>query len=193
MQPGFFTPYAQFTYATRMVLVRTRGDPLSLTREVAQAVRRADPNLALFDVQSMEARARGSWAKHTAQTVLFALIASIALVLAITGVYAVTSHFVTSRTREFGIRVALGAPRRRILGTAVGRTVRLGVAGGVLGLAGALTLSRLLRATLYETSPLEAGAYVATVVMLVATLLVASYVPVRRALRVDPVEVLRAE
>jgi putative ABC transport system permease protein len=108
-------------------------------------------------------------------------------------VYAVTSHFVTSHTRELGIRVALGAPRRRILGTAVGRTVRLGIAGGVLGLAGALALSRLLRATLYETSPLEAGAYVATVVMLVATLLVASYVPVRRALRVDPVEVLRAE
>ncbi|HET7585008.1 MAG TPA: ABC transporter permease [Gemmatimonadaceae bacterium] len=193
VQPGFFTPYAQFTYATRMVLVRTRGEPLALTGQVASAVQRADPDLALFDVQSMEHRARGSWAKQSAQTVLFTIIAAIALTLAVAGVYAVTSYFVTDRTREIGIRIAMGAPAGRIIRTSVARTMRLGLVGGVAGMLGAVALSRVMRAMLYDTSPLDAGVYLTTAAVLIAALIVASYIPVRRALGVDPVEVLRSE
>jgi len=156
-------------------------------------VRRADPALALFDVQTMEARARLSWSKHSAQTALFAAIAAIALCLAVTGVYGVTAYFVASRTREIGVRMALGAPATRIIHASVTQTMRLGLAGGATGMLGALTLSRVLRATLYETSPLDAGVYLGAAAVLIMALLAATYLPVRRALRVSPAEVLRSE
>jgi predicted permease len=193
VQPDFFTAYAQFTYATRMVMVRTRGEPEALTRQIAQAVRRADPSLALFDVQSMEHRAQLSWSKRTGQTAVFTTIAAIALLLAITGVYAVTASFVASRTREIGVRMALGAPRPRIVSAALSHTVRLGVLGVLAGLAGAVATSRLLRAALYDTSPLAGGVYLATAGVLLLALVAASYLPVRKALGVSPADVLRAE
>ena len=193
VQPDFFTPYAQFTYPTRMVLVRTRGEPLALVAEVARAVRRADPDLALFDVQTMESRARTSWAKHRFQTALFAIIGAMALCLAVTGVYAVTASYVSSRTREIGVRMALGARHAHIAWAAVARAVHVGLVGGGLGFLGALTLSRVLRATLYETSPVDAGALIGAAAVLLAALAAAGWVPVRRALRVDPVQVLRAD
>ena len=193
VQPDFFTAYAQFTYATRMVMVRTRGEPEALTRQIAQAVQRADPSLALFDVQSMEHRARLSWSKRTGQTAVFTTIAAIALLLAITGVYAVTASFVASRTRDIGVRMALGAPRSHIVGASLSHTVRLGVLGVLTGLAGAVATSRLLRAALYDTSPLAGGVYLATAGVLLLALAAASYLPVRRALGVSPAEVLRSE
>jgi putative ABC transport system permease protein len=193
VQPDFFTSYAQFTYATRMVIVRTRGEPLALTSAIARAVRNADPALALFDVQTMASRATVSWSKRTFQTSLFVAIGLIALVLAVTGVYAVASHFVTSRTREIGVRMALGADRVQIARTSIGQTVRVGLIGGVAGGLVALGMSRALRATLYETSPWDPGVYAAAAAVLIVALVAASYVPVRRAVRVNPIEVLRAE
>ena len=122
IQPDFFTLYAQFTYPNRMVLVRaTAGEPLALVPHLAEAVRRADPDLALFDVQTMEARAHLSWSKHSFQTALFVVIAIIALSIAATGVFAVTSFSVTSRSREIGIRMALGATTVRIAQAIWGR------------------------------------------------------------------------
>jgi putative ABC transport system permease protein len=193
IQPDFFTSYAQFTYPTRMVLVRTRGEPLALAAAIGQAVRRADPDLALFDVQSMAQRASLSWSKQRFQTTLLTVIALVALTLAVTGVYAVTAYFVASRTREIGVRMALGASSAQVARASVGRTVRLGVVGGAAGLVGALMLTRVLRATLYDTSPLAPGAYAGAIVVLALALGAASWAPVRRALRIDPVEVLRSE
>lgn len=193
MQPDFFTPYAQFTYAHRMVLVRTHVDPVALAPQIAQAVRRADPDLALFDVQSMEMRAGRSRARHTAQATLFTVIAVIALGLAITGVYGLTAFIVASRVREIGVRRALGAPTRAIVATSLALTLRLGAAGLVVGLLGAVWLSGSLRASLYNTSPLTGGVYLAAIGVLGAALVLGTCVPVRRALRVDPAEVLRSE
>ena len=193
VQPDFFTAYAQFTYPNRMVMVRSRGEPEALIRPVAQAIQRADPGLALFDVQTMEQRARLSWSKRTGQTAVFTTMAAIALLLAITGVYAVTASFVASRTRDIGVRMALGAPRSRIVSASLSHTVRLGVVGVLAGLMGAVATSRLLRAALYDTSPLAIGVYVATAAVLLLALIAASYLPVRRALRVSPAEVLRSE
>lgn len=193
VQPDFFTPYAQFTYATRMVMVRTRDAPLALVPQIAQVVRRADPDLALFDVQSMETRAGLSWAKHTTQATLFTVIAVIALCLAVAGVYGVTAYFVAGRTQEIGVRMALGAPALAIIATSIAQTARLGLAGLAVGLLGAVWLSGVLRASLYNTSPLAAGVYVAAIAVLIAALVLGTYVPVRRALRVNPAEVLRNE
>jgi putative ABC transport system permease protein len=193
VQPDFFTSYAQFTYPNRMVLVRARGNPVALVPAIAAAVRRADPDLALFDVQTMEARARLSWSKLAFQTALFVVIGLIALALAVTGVYAVTSAFVSSRIRDIGIRIAIGANTLQVVRDSTATTVRLGLAGGATGLCGALAMSRILRATLYETSPLDAGVYAATLAVLGTAFIAASYVPVRRALGVNPVDVLRNE
>lgn len=193
VQPDFFTSYAQFTYATRMVLVRTQGEPLEAVRQIARAVHRADPDLALFDVQTMESRAQLSWAKHTFQTAIFLIIGSIALVLAITGVYAVASYMVASRAREIGVRRALGASGLQIGWTSTARAVRLGLGGTTAGLIGCLVVNRLMRAALYETSPLDPWVMLGAVLVLLAALAAGTYAPVRRALRVNPIEVLRSE
>ncbi|HEY7502330.1 MAG TPA: ABC transporter permease [Vicinamibacterales bacterium] len=191
IQPDFFTPYAQFTYASRMVLVRTRAEPLALVPQIAGAVRRADPGLALFDVQTMESRARGSWSKHTFQASVFTMIAVIALALAVTGVFAVTSYFVASRAHEIGVRMALGATSVDVAKASMLPTVRVAIAGGSVGLLGALALSRVMRAMLYETSPLDASVFAGSAAVLVLAVIAASYVPLRRAVRLNPVDVLR--
>jgi putative ABC transport system permease protein len=194
IQPDFFTAYAQFTYPNRMVLVRTSaGEPLGLVPQLAQAVRLADPDLALFDVQTMAARAQLSWSKHSFQTALFVILASIALSVAATGVFAVTSFFVTSRSREIGVRMALGANAGQIMRAIMGPTVRFALPGVAAGSLGALLLGRTMRAFLYETSPLDPGVLGGAILVLTAAVLAASYLPLRRALAVDPVDVLRSE
>jgi putative ABC transport system permease protein len=194
IQPDFFTAYAQFTYPNRMVLVRaTAGESLALVPQLAQAVRRADPDLALFDVQTMAARAQLSWSKHSFQTALFAIIAFIALSVAATGVFAVTSFFVTSRSREIGIRLVLGANAGQIARAMIGPTIRFALPGAAAGIAGALLLGRAMRAALYETSPLDPVALGGAVSVLIGAVIAAGYLPLRRALAVNPVDVLRSE
>ena len=193
IQPDFFTHYAQFTYPSRMVLVRTGGDPLVLVPQIAQAVRRADADLALFDVQTMETRAQLSWSKHSFQAALFVVIAFIALSLAATGVYAVTAYLVASRTREIGVRMALGASARQITSAIIAPTLRFAVPGAAAGLLGAVFLGRIMRATLYETSPLDSRVLLGAVCVLGVSVIAANYLPLRRALAVNPVDVLRSE
>jgi putative ABC transport system permease protein len=141
----------------------------------------------------MESRAHLSWSKRGFQTALFVIIGCIALSLAVTGVYAVASYAVTSRIREIGVRMALGATNMQIARASLSQTVRLALAGGAAGVLGAVALSRVIRATLYETSPLDGGVFAGTVAVLLAALIIASYIPVRRAIRVNPVETLRNE
>jgi hypothetical protein len=193
VQPGFFTPYAQFTYPNRMVLVRTRGEPEAAIGAIAQAVRRADPDLAVFDVQTMESRASLSWAKPRFQTALLLIVGGIALLLAVTGVYAVAAHLVASRTREIGVRMALGANAVQIARGALLRSLRLAIAGSVAGLLVSLASSQIMRAMLYETSAFDPRVFAAAAMVLAGALLAATLVPIRRALRVDPSEVLRSE
>ncbi len=194
VQPDFFTAYAQFTYPNRMVLVRASGvESLGLVPQLAQSVRRADPDLALFDVQTMEARAQLSWSKHSFQTALFVIIALIALSVAATGVFAVTYFFVTSRSREIGVRMALGANTGQIMRAIMAPTIRFALPGAAAGSLGALLLGRTMRASLYETSPLDPSVLGGAILVLIAAVLTASYLPLRRALAVNPVDVLRSE
>jgi putative ABC transport system permease protein len=194
IQPGFFTSYAQFTYPNRMILVRAAaGEPLALVPQLSQAVRRADPDLALFDVQTMNARAELSWSKHSFQTTLMLIIAAIALIIAATGVFAVTSFYVASRNRELGVRLALGASNTHIVHAILGPTLRFALPGAAAGIAGALVVGRTIRASLYETSAFDPGVVGAAVCGLIAAVAAATYFPLRRALAVNPVDVLRSE
>jgi putative ABC transport system permease protein len=193
VEADFFTSYKQFTYPSRLMMIRANRDPLSIAKDVAAAVRRVDPNLALFDVMTMEQRAGASWAKRTFETWLLVAFAAIAIVLATVGVYAVTSHAVARRTREFGVRIALGASDARILETAASRTARLASIGVGVGMVAALAGSRVLRSFLYETSPMEPAVVAAVGGVALVVLALATYVPARRALGAKPVEILRSE
>jgi predicted permease len=193
IQPDFFTAYRQFTYPSRMVLIRTLHDPLSIVRDVGTAVRRADPTLALFDVQTMDARAGASWAKRAFETWLLTAYALLAAALATIGVYAVTAHAVTSRRRELGVRIALGASAARILESAASRTARLAMVGVVAGALGAAAASALLRAFLYNTTPMDSVVLIGVGGATILVLAPATLIPARRALRIEPVEVLRSE
>jgi len=160
---------------------------------LARAVRRADPDLALFDVQTMEARAQLSWSKHSFQTALFVIAAFIALSVAATGVFAVTLFSVASRNREIGIRLALGANSGQIVRAITAPTIRFALPGAAAGILGAVLLGRTMRAALYETSPLDPGVIGGAVVVLMAAVTFAVWLPMRRALAVNPVDVLRNE
>ena len=141
----------------------------------------------------MESRASLSWSKRRSQSQLLVIIASVALVLAVSGVYAVTSYLIAARTRDIGVRMALGASVIQIVRAATARTVRLGLIGLGSGLLGAGVLSQLFRATLYQTSTLEPAVYAGGVAVLLGALLAASFFPARRAARVNPVDALRSE
>lgn len=193
VQADFYTPYAQFTYATRTVIVRAAGDPTALVPLIRRAIQRADPDLALRDVQTMAQRAAASRATPRYETTLLGVLAAVALILAATGVYAVVAHTVGARRREIAVRIALGARPAAVV-RAVGReTIVLGAAGMAVGIGAALALTQVLAALLYGTSPLEPAAYAGAAVVLVVVIICASVIPARGAARVDPAEVLREE
>jgi predicted permease len=190
-QPDFYTPYAQFTYATRMVMVRTSADPLSLVPDMRAAVRRADPRLALFEVKTMEDRVTESWARVSYQTRLLAAFAIAALLLAGTGIFAVVAHAVSERRREIGVRVALGATAAEVITTIGGRGARPAFLGLAVGLIASIGVARLLASAVYGVGHLDPFVIVATVAMTALVILTATYVASRRALAIPPAEALR--
>lgn len=189
----FYTPFTQFTYASRTVLVRTRGDPLAMTAAVRGAVQSVDPDLALVNVQSLEALIGSSWSRQRFSAQFFGGFAILALLLATSGIYAVVAHGVAQRTRELGIRMALGADRATILRLVLKDGMALPAAGLAFGLAGAVALGWLMRALLYRVAPADPVVLAAATGLLAAAAVLACVIPGRRATRVDPMEALRAE
>jgi putative ABC transport system permease protein len=191
IQPDFYTPYAQFTYASRAVLVRTSGDPAALVPTIRRAVARADASLALYEVRTMEERLGDSLAARRFDTQLLAVFAVVALVLAGMGIYAVVANSVAQRTREVGIRVALGATPDAVIAMVVREGMRVPAIGLVVGVAGALATTRLLRAALYGVSATSLAPYVVLTALLALVAAIACYLPARRAGAVDPVTALK--
>ena len=136
---------------------------------------------------------RGSLVRETFLTLLVGLFTTIALVLALVGIYGLMAFAVSQRRQEIGIRIAVGAARRQVLGLVVGWALNLVAVGLALGLAGALLAARLLRGVLYQVSTADPATFVAVAAALATTALAASYLPARRAARIDPVETLRQE
>ncbi|HTE47783.1 MAG TPA: FtsX-like permease family protein [Gemmatimonadaceae bacterium] len=192
-QPDFYTPYSQFTYASRTVLVRTRGDPAALVAEMRRVVSAVDPTLALFEVRTMEERMADSWARLSYQTKILGAFAIVALFLAATGIFAVVAHVVSDRRREIGIRVALGASHAHVLTTVGGSGARPALIGLFAGIPAAVLVGRALSASVYGIRPFEPTVIAAVVVMVVVATLAAAYLAARRALTVNPLEAIRNE
>ena len=191
MQPDFYTPYRQFTYASRAVMVRSLGDPASLVPAIRRAVQLADPALTLYELQTMEERLGDASASRRFDTLLLSGFAMVALFLAAMGIYAVVAHSVSQRTREVGIRVALGATARDVILLVVREGMTLPVFGLLFGVGMSLALAQVLRSALYGVTATNPLVYVAVTLLLGTVAAVACYIPARRTSRVDPVVALK--
>jgi predicted permease len=192
-EAAIYTPFAQTPFMWLYVMVRGQGDPRTLINEIRDAVRLSSPGLTPAGVQTMDELVANAVSQPRLNMLLLAGVATLALLLATIGLYGVISYAVTQRTREIGVRVALGAAPRDVMRLVVGQGLRLAAAGIAVGVGGALATVQLLETLLYETSTTDPATYAAIVTLLVGVAVLASYVPARRATRVDPVAALRAE
>jgi putative ABC transport system permease protein len=198
--PEFYLPVDQAPEAawdwiqrTMTLAVRTRGEPMTLVGPVRQAVREVDPALPLHHVGTMDDRITDSLAQSRFSTALLAVFGAIALLLAAVGVYGVISYGVAQRTQEIGIRVALGAQRSDVLKMILRHGSRLAAAGLLVGLGGALLVTRLLQTLLFRISPTDPPTFAAGTLVLSVVAVAAALLPGLRAARVDPAIALRYE
>jgi predicted permease len=179
--------------ASPLLAVRAAGDPRSLVPAVRDRLRAIDPEILVYDVRTMDELVEASVAGRRFTMLLLGLFGTLALTLAAVGIYGVMGYTVRRRTRELGIRMALGAARRDVLRLVVGAGMRLAGLGLVLGLAAAAGLTRLMRSLLFEVGTTDPRAFGAVALVLAAVALVAACVPGVRATRVDPTTALRSE
>jgi putative ABC transport system permease protein len=188
-----YVPHSQNTWSSLMLVVRTQGDPGPLAKSIRSAIWSIDRKLTIADLKTMDEIVAEAMSRPCFLMFLMGIFAALALLLAAIGLYGVVSYSVTQRTREIGIRMALGAARKDVLRIVAGRVAVLAGAGVLFGLAGAMALTRLMRVLLFGVSPTDAVTFAAVAALLVVVALAASWLPARRAARVDPVVALRYE
>jgi putative ABC transport system permease protein len=189
-----YLPYAQVPNIPSMsVAVRTSGDPLLMAKPVRDAIHDVDKDMPLSNTKSMDDLLESSLGQRRLSMILLGAFSVIALLLASIGIYGVLAYSVTQRSRELGIRMALGAARGRVLRLVIGQGMALAIVGIAIGLAGAFALTRLLANQLYSITPTDPATFVGVSLLLAAIALVATLVPALRATRVDPVVALREE
>jgi putative ABC transport system permease protein len=194
---ALYLPYAQAPSAFLMrditFAVRTSGEPLQMAEQARHAISAVDSELPVFDVATMQELVYQSMAEPRFNTVLLGIFAVLAFVLATVGIYGVMSYSVTQRTHEIGVRMALGAERVDVLRLVVGQGMRLALMGVVIGLGAALGLTRFLASFLFGIQPTDPMTFLAVSLLLAGVALAASYIPARRATKVDPMVALRYE
>jgi putative ABC transport system permease protein len=188
-----YLPPARFAYPFMTVVVKTTDESMRLVPSLVNAVHEIDRDVPVADIMPMTEIISVSTAERRLTMVMLMIFASVALVLASVGIYGVISYSVTQRTQEIGIRMALGAQRADVLRMVVGRAMVLAIAGIVLGAVGAFTLMRLMTNLLFSVQPEDPITFATVAVLLGIVAALASYLPGRRATRVDPVVALRAE
>ncbi|MCA9736152.1 MAG: ABC transporter permease [Gemmatimonadetes bacterium] len=192
-QAQLYAPYVHGWSSSAYLTVRTAGDPAPLVAQVRQAILAVDPSVPPSDVRMMGERVDRTFAQRRFYTTLVGLFAVAALFLAAAGVYGTISYFVARRTRELGIRMALGAGRTGIVGLVVRRGVRLAAVGVALGLLGVWASTRVLEGLVYEIRTLDPLTLIAGGLVLALVAVSASAIPAARAVRVPPTEALRSE
>ena len=193
VQPEFYIPESQSPSDTLNIALRSTTDPALLANAMRKAVLAVDPQQPLFDIQTMDQRVSSQVAQRRLIMLLIACFALLAVILSAVGVYGVFAYSVSQRTQEMGIRLALGASRRGLIGLIVAQAARLIAAGGVLGIAGAFLISRLLTSMLVGVNPHDAVSFSLAWILMTAVALLASTIPASAAARTDLVSVLHTE
>lgn len=186
-----YRPLSQFVYSGMTLVVRTAGDPSAIAKPFRDAVRSVDRDQPVGRLETLDALVGGSLGSSRLSTMLFGLFGVLGLVLASVGIYGVMSYGVIQRTREFGVRMALGARPSDVRGLVVREGALLSAAGIAIGLGGAFALTRVMRTLLFDVTPSDPVTYAGIAFVLGGVALLASYLPARRATKVDPVIALR--
>jgi putative ABC transport system permease protein len=191
--PLIYVPFAQSPVANLRWSVRTAVPPATVTAAVRAAVRATDRELPIFDVQTLDEYVSASVGPQRFYTLLISLFAGVALALAAVGLYGVIAYAVSQRTHELGVRVALGATGQSIARMVVGQGINMTVAGVVIGLTAAFAVTRVLSSLLFGVSAADPLTFGGVALLLVAVAAAASYLPARRAARVDPLVAMRGD
>ena len=193
VRPSVLVPFSAYPRSAMTIAMRTAMDPHSLAAPAREAIRQMDPDLPMFDIRTMTERLdRSLWVRR-AYSWLFVVFAGVAIVLAAAGIYGVVSFAVSQRTREIGIRIALGARPEQVRRGVLASGMVLVAIGVVLGLAVSLFTARFLQTLLFGVGTRDAVTYAAVVLGVVAVGVLANWIPARRAAAVDPMRALRSE
>jgi putative ABC transport system permease protein len=188
----YYSCYQSYAKQTHFV-VRTQNDPTALAKDIQRAIWQVAPDTGIFNVMPVTRLSANTIWQSRVWGLLFGIFSAIALVLATAGIYGVMAYFVTQRTREIGVRIALGAQWRDVLKVILKSGMFLVTTGLIIGLAGALTLTRLMTSLLFEVSPADPLTFGAVALCVILATLLACYIPARRAIKVDPLVALRYE
>jgi predicted permease len=186
-----YTPYDQRPWPSMILVVRTSGDPMLISNAVRKQILQVDADLPVTSIRTLEDIVADSFGQRRLTLWLFGAFAATALVLAAIGIYGLLAYSVEQRRQEMGIRQALGARQGDILGLVLRQGLGLALAGVAIGLAGAVALTRLLSTLLFHVSPTDPATFAAMAVLFVSVAAMASYLPARRALDVDPLVAMR--
>jgi len=193
VRPMVYWPHSELAYGAMTLVIKTSGNPLAIADAVQREVRALDKDQPVSEMRPMEALLADSISRSRFATLLLSIFAAVAFGLASVGIYGVMSYSVTQRTNEIGIRIALGASRINVLGLVLRRGLMLAACGVVVGLAGSFALTRLLTTQLFGVSATDPVTFTMVSLTLMAVALLATYLPARRAMKLDPLVALRYE
>jgi putative ABC transport system permease protein len=192
-EPTVYFPHSELTYAFMTLVIRTNGDPAAMAPTVQRELRAMDSDQPVSDVRTMNQVMADTTARARFNALLLGLFAGLAMLLAAVGIFGVMNYSVTLRTREIGLRMALGAQQGQVLMLILKQGLLLTLIGIVVGLAGALALTRVMSSLLFGVEATDPATFTAIVLLLAIVSLIACYIPARRATRVDPMIALRYE
>jgi putative ABC transport system permease protein len=194
-EAGYDLYYACFQSYSKQThfVARTQGDPMTFAKDIQRAIWQVAPDTGIFNVMPVTRLSANTVWQSRVWGLLFGIFSTIALVLAVAGIYGVMAYFVTQRTREIGIRIALGAQWRDVLTLVLKSGITFVAVGLAIGIAGALALTRLMTTLLFEVSPADPVTFGAVALGVIVATLLACYIPARRANKVDPLIALRCE
>jgi putative ABC transport system permease protein len=190
---ALYRPLLQGSVGVMSVVAHTTADPDVFAANLRKIVASVDPDTPVDDIRTMEQLISTSVAQPRFTMLLLTIFATVALILGAVGIYGVIAYTVSQRTQEIGVRMALGASKEDVLRLVVRQGATLALIGVTIGLAAALATTRVLKNMLYGVSTTDAATFVIVPLVLMAVALLASYIPARRAARVDPMSALRAE